>query len=94
MTLSGKARLSSAAICILLVTAVDIAIHRSRHAMGKPAFLDMQARFFDRWYGTLHPAWSLVYGFFMVAAFVGVYELVSRGLMAVMRGGSGPSAGA
>jgi hypothetical protein len=94
MTLSGRARLGSAGICILLFTVVDIAVHRSRHAMGKPAFLDEQARLFDRWYGTVQPAWSLAYAFFMVAVFVGVYELVSRGLMALMRGRSGASAGA
>ena len=94
MTLSSRARLSSATICVLLATAIDIAVHQSRHAMGKQVFLETQSRFFDRWYGTLHPAWSLAYGVFMVAVFVGVYELISRILLAIMRGSSGASAGA
>jgi hypothetical protein len=94
MTVSARARLSSAVICGLLATAVDIAVHQSRHAMGKQAFLEMESRFFDRWYGTVHPTRSLIYGFFMVAVFVGVYELVSRGVLAIMRGSSRPTVGA
>ena len=94
MTLSTRTRLGAAIILNVVTSVIDVAHHRHWHALGKQAYVDWQSRWFDRAFGTLHPGRSVVYGFVMVAVFIGLYELVNRGLVAIMRRSAAPVAGA
>jgi hypothetical protein len=94
MTLSTKTRLGAATILGLLFSLMDIGYHRHWHTRGKQAYLDWESRWFDRASGTLHPGRSVVYGLVMVAIVIGVYELVNRILMAIMRRSATHVAGA
>jgi len=94
MNVRTKSRLGAILATGLLLGVSDIAIHATRHAMGKAAFLASQAEQFDRMYsGTFGILKSIVFGVVMAAVVLGVYEAIAAGLLAAMRSKEAVSGG-
>jgi hypothetical protein len=85
MTVRTKARVYAVAAVGVLLGLGDIALHSIRHAMGKDAYLASQARLFDRMYSTVHQGRSLVFGVVTAGLFLGLYELIAAGLLAMLQ---------
>jgi hypothetical protein len=85
VTVRTKARLYAVATVGLLFGLMDIAFRSLLHAAGKAAYLESQARRFDRMYSPFHYGGSLVFGLVYAGLCLGVYELIAAGLLAAMQ---------
>jgi hypothetical protein len=85
VTVRTKARLYAVAAVGLLLGLMDTALRSLLHAAGRAAFLESQARMFDRKYSTPHYGGSLVFGLVYAGLGLGVYELIAAGLLAAMQ---------
>jgi len=86
MSVRTKSRVGAILAVGLLLGVGDIAIHATRHAMGKAAFLASQAEQFDRMYSASYGMLkSVVLGVVMAVVVLGVYEAIAAGLLAAIR---------
>ena len=86
MSAQTKGHLGAILIVGLLLGVGDIAIHATRHAMGKAAFLASQASQFDHMYSTPYGILkSAAFGVVIAAVILGAYEVIALGLLSVLR---------
>ena len=86
MSVRTKSRLGAILAVGLLLGIGDIAIHATRHALGKAAFLASQADQFDRMYSASYGILkSMVFGVGMAVVLLGAYEAIAAGLLAAIR---------